>query len=550
MLTQLTIKNYALIRHLEMRPSDRLTVITGETGAGKSIMLGALGLLLGNRADTKVLWDEAEKCVAEGNFNIKAYKLKKLFEEYDLDYADQTVIRREISPGGKSRAFINDTPVTLDVMKAIGRKLMDVHSQHETLELGNHKFQLDLIDSMAGNTSLNFEYSINWKDFQQARKNYEALAASAARLKNEYDFVRFQLDELQKAGFQENEQEELESGLKIGEHGEDIKTRMNQLIAMLEQSETSAHSILSESVTLLNPIHGFSPAYEKIAKRIESLRIELDDILDEIRKEEENIEFDPAKTKEIQERLDLLYGLMQKHRTRDVKSLLEIQKTFEHQALQTVNLDEDLTKAKTTLDSSREQLLSTGEKLTASRKKVFASLTKQLVKLLHDLGIPDAALQIEHTLTEPGPNGLDQVEILFSANKGVAPRPLEEVASGGEFSRVMFCVKYVLAEKTSLPTLVLDEIDTGVSGEIAMQLGKMMKAMADKHQLIAISHLPQIAAKGDEQFLVYKDNSSRKTESVIKSLSSEERVEEIAKMIGGAKPSHLARENAREMIGA
>ena len=549
MLTQLTIKNYALIRRLEMNPSPQLTVITGETGAGKSIMLGAIGLLLGHRADTKVLWDESEKCVTEGTFDIKSYHLENLFEEQNLDYNDQTVIRREISPGGKSRAFINDTPVTLEVMRKIGSALMDVHSQHETLELGSHMFQLSLIDSFAAHNSLLSEYQQIWKHFLKAKKSFDDLQAESGRLKNEYDFIKFQLDELQKASLVENEQEGLESNLKINEHGEDIKTRLNQLLTILGRAETSVLTVLSEGMSLLHPVRSYSTHYDQIAQRLESLRLELNDILDEVGKEEEEIEFDPRKTKEIQGRLDMIYGLMQKHRTQDIKGLLKLQENFEDQAQKTSNLDEDLRLAKLQFEEARKQLLGSTAKLSASREKVFSPLSKELVKLLRQLGIPDANLKIESKKIDPGPSGADLVEILFSANKGIAPRALEEVASGGEFSRLMFCVKYVMADKTALPTLVLDEIDTGVSGEIAIQLGKMMEAMAQRHQLITISHLPQIAARAHRHFLVYKDSSSKKTVSEIKSLNREERVEEIAKMIGGARPSNLARENAKELIG-
>ena len=549
MLIQLTIKNYALIRHLEMNPSAKLTVITGETGAGKSIMLGAIGLLLGHRSDTKVLWDESEKCVTEGTFDIKSYRLENLFEEQNLDYNDQTVIRREISPGGKSRAFINDTPVTLEVMRKIGSSLMDVHSQHETLELGSHRFQLSLIDSFAAHNSLLSEYQKVWKHYLKAKKSFDDLQAESGRLKNEYDFIKFQLDELQKASLVENEQEVLESNLKISEHGEDIKTRLNQLLTILGRAETSVLTVLSEGMSLLHPVRSYSTHYDQIARRLESLRLELNDILDEVGKEEEEIEFDPGKTKEIQGRLDMIYGLMQKHRTHDIRELLKLQETFEAQAQKTTNLDEDLRLAKLQFEDARKQLLGCTAKLSASREKVFAPLSKELVKLLRQLGIPDANLKIESKKIDPGPLGADLVEILFSANKGIAPRALEEVASGGEFSRLMFCVKYVMADKTALPTLVLDEIDTGVSGEIAMQLGKMMEAMAQRHQLITISHLPQIAARAHQHFLVYKDSSSKKTVSEIKLLNKEERVEEIAKMIGGARPSNLARENAKELIG-
>ena len=548
MLTQLTIKNYALIHHLELRPSPQLTVITGETGAGKSIMLGAVGLLLGNRADTKVLWDESEKCIAEGTFEIKSYKLKNLFDEEDLDYADQTVIRREISPQGKSRAFINDTPVTLEVLRKIGGRLMDVHSQHETLELGTHRFQLALIDSYAGNASLLAEVQEIWKTFQQAKNTFEALTAESERLKNEYDFVKFQLDEIQKAAFDENEQEKLESNLKVSEHGEDIKTRLNQLINMLDQTESSVQSVLSDSINLIQPVRAYAPSYESLTRRLESLRIELKDILLEIREEEEKIEFDPGKTKQLQSRLDLLYGLMHKHRIQNIKSLHDLEARLSEQVQKTVNLDEDLARSQAKMEVLEKQLQLLNDQLSASRKKITTPLSGQLVKLLRDLGIPDATLKIEVSNTEPGPTGIDQVDILFSANKGIAPRPLQEVASGGEFSRVMFCVKYVLAEKSALPTLILDEIDTGVSGEIAIQLGKMIKDMAKRHQLVAISHLPQIASRGDAHFLVYKDNSNKKTISAVKELSTEDRIEEIAKMIGGAKPSNLARENAKELL--
>ncbi|CAN5349614.1 DNA repair protein RecN [soil metagenome] len=548
MLTQLTIKNYALIRHLEMEPSSNLTVITGETGAGKSIMLGAIGLLLGHRADTKVLWDEAEKCITEGSFDIKPYKLRRFLEDLDLDYSDQTVIRREISPGGKSRAFINDTPVTLDVMRKVGSRLMDVHSQHETLELGSHRFQLSLIDSYAANASLVSEYQNAWRNFQKAKKQFDELQSESLRLKTEYDFIKFQLDELQKASFLENEQEQLESGLKIAEHGEDIKMRLNQLMAMLGSSDSSVQTVLSQAISLLQPLKSYSSRYEQLAGRLDSLLIELKDIVAEAEQEEEKIEFDPKKSKELQTRLNILYTLMQKHRIKDIRGLLSFQNTLEQQVLKTINLDADLARARKEFDIAKSTVDDLAEKLSTSREKVFTPLSKQLVKLLKDLGIEDAALKIEAKKVEASVNGIDQVEILFSANKGIPPRTLEEVASGGEFSRLMFCVKYVMAEKSALPTLVLDEIDTGVSGEIAIQLGKMMKTMAQRHQLITISHLPQIAAKGDMHFLVYKDNSNKKTTSEIRPLNKSERVEEIAKMIGGAKPSELARANAKELI--
>jgi len=550
MLSRLTIQNYALIRHLALKPSPTLTVITGETGAGKSIMLGAINLLLGVRADTKVLWDETTKCVIEGHFNIADYDLTSLFDTQDLDYSDQTVIRREISPGGKSRAFINDTPVTLEVMRAIGSRLMDVHSQHETLELGSRRFQLSLIDSYAGNANTLREYREGWTEFQDSRKAFQQLAAESDKLKAEYDFIHFQLDELQKAGFQIGEQEQLVSDLKVGEHAEDIKSRLSQVVSLLGDADGSSLQRIDQALALLQPVRDLSPALAQLASRLDGTRIELKDILGESEHQEERIEVDPVRTQKIQERLDLLYGLLQKHRSPDIPQLQALQGRLEEQVRKTVNLDEELKAAEDRYKASQVNLNKQAEKLSAARKKTFSPLCKELVSLLKPLGIPQAVLEVQHSVVEPGPSGSDEIDLLFSANKGISPRPLEAVASGGEFSRVMFCVKYVLAEKRALPTLVLDEIDTGVSGEIAIQLGAMMQRMAGKHQLIAISHLPQIAAKGDEHFLVFKDTLNHKTSTEIRLLGSEERVEEIAKMIGGAKPSVLARENARELLGA
>ena len=548
MLTHLTIKNYALIKHLEMEPSHHLNVITGETGAGKSIMLGAIGLLLGNRADSKVLWDDQEKCVIEGSFDVSAYKLQNIFEDEDLDYEAQTVIRREIGSNGKSRAFINDTPVTLEAMKKIGLRLMDVHSQHETLELGNRFFQLRLIDAFAGNQKLQQDYQTLWKNFSKAKTDYDVLIKDAKTLSQEADFVKFQLEELIKADLKESEQEKLESDLKIMEHAEDIKLRFNQVIQQLSNSDFSVSSALAEVRNQLNTVATYSPHYAQLQQRIESLKIELDDILNEIEKEESRIEFDPIRTEEVKERLSLIYQLLQKHRHKSIGQLLHLQESLQDRANKASNLDQLLAQAKGDLEKLTTELNRKAEELSKSREKVFAPLCKQITKLLVELGIPNASLKIENDKVNPNSSGIDSIELLFSANKGVAARPLAQVASGGEFSRLMFSVKYVMAEKTSLPTMILDEIDSGVSGEIAIQLGKMMKEMAKRHQIISISHLPQIAAKSDTHFFVYKDNSSAKTVSLIKKLNEEERVTEIAKMIGGAKPSTLALENAKELI--
>lgn len=550
MLKQLTIKNYALIQHLEMEPAAGLNVITGETGAGKSIMLGAVGLLLGNRADTKVLWDENEKCITEAEFEIGAYKLQKLFKSEDLDYEARTVIRREISANGKSRAFINDTPVTLDVLRKITSRLMDVHSQHETLELGSRTFQLNLIDSYAGNQKLLEQYEAQWLAFTTVKQEYETLLAESNALKQEADFVKFQLDELSKASFQEDEQEKLESELKVQEHAEEIKSKLNNVIQALGTSEYAVSTMLGEARSQLNTISAYSASYQTLHKRIESLKIELDDILKEIEGEEESIEFDEGRREEVGQRLSILYTLFKKHRVNNIAELLKVQEDFEIKSSKVTNLDSLLAELKQKTSKAEEDLHIKADTLSKARQKAFGPLSKQMMTLLKDLGIPDAKVKIESEDTVPGPMGKDNIEVFFSANKGIDVRPLAQVASGGEFSRVMFALKYIMAEKTAMPTLVLDEIDTGISGEIAISLGRLMKEMAQRHQVISISHLPQIAAKGDAHYFVFKNSTSKKTVSSIKKLSEDERVEEIAKMIGGAKPTLSAIANAKELISS
>lgn len=548
MLTHLTIKNYALIKHLQLTPSANLNVITGETGAGKSIMLGAIGLLMGNRADTKVLWDENEKCITEGVFNIKDYKLKSFFKAEDLDYDEVTVIRREISPGGKSRAFINDTPVTLDTMKKLGTLLMDIHSQHETLQLGNHTFQLKLVDAYAENQALRDQYAEEYTAYQNAKKTYETLQTEAETLRQEADYIRFQLDELVKADLQLHEQEDLENELKVKEHAEEIKSRFRQALELISHSDYAVRSGLGEARSHLQHIASYAENFAALSQRLDSLVIELDDLANEIENEESRIEVDPERTEFVKERLSTLYRLLKKHRVNDIPELLELQKNLEEKNTITSNVDEALTRAQKQYDDTYKAVVSTGAKLSATRKKAFQPLCTKLVKLLHELGIPEASLHIDAHETEASPTGMDKIEIMFSANKGVTPRPLAQVASGGEFSRVMFSIKYIMTEKTAMPTLILDEIDSGISGEVAIKLGNMMKVMSAKHQIISITHLPQIAAKGDSHYFVFKDNSAAKTISSVKLLVNSERVEEIAKMIGGANPSPIALQNAQELL--
>ncbi|MEO1052114.1 MAG: DNA repair protein RecN [Bacteroidota bacterium] len=548
MLVHLSIKNYALIQHLELSPSKNLSIVTGETGAGKSIMLGAIGLLLGNRADTKTLHNESEKCIIEGEFDVSRYALKDFFEAEDLDYEKQSIIRREIAPSGKSRAFINDTPTTLDVLKRLGLYLMDIHSQHDTLLLGSNNYQLKLIDDLAGHHDLLKQYQQGFKRFTAVKKELSSLEAEAAQLRKESDYNQFLFDELSKADLSENEQQELEEQLKVLEHAEEIKTNLTEAFNLISDGEYSSLNSLNDANRSLKQISNLSEKYKELQDRLESSLIELGDIAQELERDNESVEYDPVKTEETKERLGLIYQLQQKHQVDDIKSLLAIQQELEGKVSKVLNLDEDLEALRAQLSESEDNLLKHGKQLSKSRQAIFPKVKKSIEKLLSTLGMPDASIEIINKEIAPHTLGIDEVSLLFSANKGVKPQPLKNVASGGEFSRLMFCVKYVLADKTSLPTIIFDEIDTGVSGEIALKLGALMKKMADNHQVIAISHLPQVAAKGDVHYFVYKDNSSNKAISRVRPLEAQERVTEIAKMIGGDKPSQSAYDSAKELM--
>jgi DNA repair protein RecN (Recombination protein N) len=415
--------------------------------------------------------------------------------------------------------------------------------------LGNQSFQLQLIDAYAENLAIREAYRQAWTTYLGARKEFDNLKNEADTLRQDADYTHYQLEELSKAALIEGEQESLEKELKIMEHAEEIKTRFNAMMQLLNESEFSARNPVAEVRNHLMAIAPYSGTYETLYQRLESLRLELEDIASEIEKEETRIEFDAERAEFVKERLSTLYRLLKKHRVNDVKELLLLQENLQKKAALTSHLDESLQQAKEALDSAELEVKRIAGNLSESRKKAFIPLTRQIVKLLVELGIPDASLAIESFDISPGVTGSDKIDILFSANKGIAPGPLAQVASGGEFSRLMFCIKYVMAEKTAMPTLVLDEIDNGVSGEIAIKLGNMMMNMASAHQLIAISHLPQIAAKGNAHYFVYKDNSAKKTVSSIKLLSDKDRIEEIAKMIGGDKPSRVALENAQELLG-
>ncbi|MCC9138070.1 DNA repair protein RecN [Pontibacter silvestris] len=557
MLIDLKIKNYALIEKLEMNPSPVLNIITGETGAGKSIMLGAIGLLLGNRADSKLLFNQEQKCVIEGVFDISSYNLKEIFVAEDLDFDNQCILRREISPSGKSRAFVNDTPVTLDVIRKIGENLMDVHSQHDTLQLGDTSYQLNILDVYAGNTSLDIYagnlsylkvYHDTYRKYKKLESDHKKLVDQLAQAQKEHDYHAFLLNELEEANLQEGEQETLESELKQLENAEDIKLKLTQAVQYLTESEFNITSALKDTIYLIGQLSSFSPVYDELRTRTESCMIELNDIAGELEDAERNMEADPIRATEVQERLDMIYTLQRKHQVSTLAELQDIQRDLENRVGSVVNLDAAIAKTQKAMEKAEKDVLEKAKVLSERRKASFGKFEQELYSLLAELGMPNARIVIQHNAILPSATGTDEISILFSANKGAQPQSLSKAASGGEFSRLMLSVKYMLADKTALPTIVFDEIDTGISGEVAVKVGKMMQQMAQKHQIIAISHLPQIAAQGDSHYFVFKEDREDRTISRVRKLDEQERVDEIAHMIAGANPSANAYQSAKELL--
>ena len=548
LLKNLVIKNYALIKELEITPSNKLNIITGETGAGKSIMLGALGLLMGNRADTKVLFNDAEKCIIEGAFDISSYHLETFFKQEELDYDATCLIRREISPQNKSRAFINDTPVTLDILKALSASLMDIHSQHETLYLGNADFQISVVDTFAGNEALVKHYKTLYDQHKKLNLSLKELKEQSAEASRQMEFNTFQLNELTEAQIQAGEQQKLEDELRLLENSEELKSKLNLALALLSDSDNAvtAHlKIIEKSFEQISPL---SETFAQLYERLKSCAIELKDIAAEAEYEEAKVDFSPAALEKIQERLSKIYFLQKKHQAKTEEELLVIQDELQEKVNKVTSLEEEITATEKSLQRLYTELIKEADAISAARTKTAPQIKLELEGLLKEVGMPDASVKILVDKTEPNLYGTDKVTLLFSANKGIAPQELKNVASGGELSRLMLCIKYVLAGKTALPTIIFDEIDTGISGQIAIQVGRMMKQMSNNHQIIAISHLPQIAASGNTHYYVYKDTSESRAVSRMKKLSNEERITEIAEMIGGKNPSESAVKNATELL--
>ncbi|GAB4018959.1 DNA repair protein RecN [Spirosoma koreense] len=548
MLSHLLIKNYALIDELELMPDRELNIITGETGAGKSIMLGAIGLLLGNRADTRVLYNPERKCVIEGTFGVAGYIIEQIFEDEELDYASTCIVRREISVSGKSRAFVNDTPVNLETLRRVTSQLMDIHSQHDSVLLGSNEYQLEIVDTYAQNDSLLRIYHADFQNYRAKKSLYDQLLAEAASMRKEFDYNNFLYEELVKAQLQPDEQESLEQELTILENAEEIKERLQLAYEYLDNTEQSVIDFLKGTVSNLAYISKLSNQYEQLQQRAQSSLIELRDLADEISTEQDRVEVDDTRAETIRERLNLLYQLQTKHQVKDIAGLIGLRDELSQKVSRVLNLDDALADAKAQAEAARGQLQISAEALSESRLIVLSNIETEIGNLLHDLGMPNASLKIAAEKAKPTPTGIDTISFLFSANKGIKPQQLKNVASGGEFSRLMMAIKYILASKRSLPTIIFDEIDTGVSGEIAIKMGNMMRDMAHSHQIIAITHLHQIAGQGTAHYFVYKDHSADKTVSRIKKLTLDERIHEIAQMIGGKNPSASALKNAREIL--
>lgn len=549
MLAKLTISNYALIDNLSIDFHEKLNSITGETGAGKSIMLGALGLILGKRADLSALKDKSKKCIVEGVFKIGNYKLKSFFEKNDLDYDSSTILRREITPSGKSRAFINDTPVNLKILSEIGVSLIDIHSQHQNLELGNRKFQLDLVDTVSGSAEILSEYQSLFSEYISLKSNLDNLLVKSEKERLDLDYWQFQFNQLSEANLQVNEQQELENQLEQLNHAEEIKNAFSTVQNLLDDEQFSVTQNLREAFKRLETIKNYVSEVPDLSKRMESSFIELKDILDEIQILSENTEHDPEKIELLSDRLNLIYSLQQKHHANSINELLEAQNSFDEKINQVTGYDDKIQSLKNELNECRIKLEEKAIELRSIRKKSFVSIESAILKDLKNLGMEKSKFQVMHeVLPEYGNKGKDAVSFLFTANSDSELAEISKVASGGEMSRLMLTIKNLLRKSKSLPSVIFDEIDSGVSGEIALKMGNIIKSFSSSTQIINITHLPQIAAKGDAHLMVYKYEQNGKTYTTIKHLNSEERMVELAKMVGGESYSDTTLKTAQELL--
>ena len=549
MLKRLTVANYALINELAVDFHNGLNSVTGETGAGKSIILGALGLIIGNRADFSVLKNKEKKCVVEGTFQIENYKLHVFFEKNDLDYDAATIMRREITPSGKSRAFINDTPVNLKVMRELGLKLIDIHSQHQNLELANHKFQLILVDTVAGAESVLIDYQKVFQECSVAQKELDNLKVLAEKSSSDLDYYQFQFNQLDEAKLEKGEQIDLEVELEKLNHAGEIKSTLTNVQQLLDGEQFSAIQKIKESEKLLGTIGEYIPEILEMKERLQSSFIEIQDILDEVAQIEENTEHNPTRIEFINQRLNTIYSLQQKHNATTINELLDLKDRFDKKINEVAGYDDEIKALEKKLDEKYVLLEKKADKLTKVRKDTFSVIENAVLKDLRQLGMPKSKFNIVHEqLTEFGRDGRDSVSFLFTANADIHPAEISKIASGGEMSRLMLAIKNILRNSKSLPTIIFDEIDSGVSGEIALKMGNILKSFSESAQIINITHLPQIAAKGDTHFKVYKYEQNSSTFTSIKLLTGDERIEELAKMVGGEKLSDSTLKTAKLLM--
>ncbi|GGA71399.1 DNA repair protein RecN [Flavobacterium palustre] len=549
MITALSIKNYALIEKLAIDFSKGFSIITGETGAGKSIILGALGMVLGKRADLTSLKNKEEKCIIEAQFDISKYNLKAFFEANDLDYEDETIIRREILPSGKSRAFINDSPVNLQELQDLGLFLIDIHSQQQTRELTDENVQFDIIDAIAVNSGIISEYQSLLKSYKSDKTQLNSLIKKQSESNKEQEYHTFLLNELLAAQLKSGEQEELESVFEQLNNVEIIKESIDKSLAIANEEQFGVLNNLKEIKTAIQKIASFSTEYKELLERIDSLTIEFDDIATEMNRCSEKITHDPEQLEQINQKLQLIYNLQKKHQVATVDDLLAIQAKLENEVVELGNIEEEITLLNTAIQEKTSELNVLATTIHDNRIQAIPVLSEKMIQILATLGMPNTRFNIEVTQGETYfANGKDELQFLFSANKGTDFGLLKKVASGGEMSRIMLAVKAILAQYSKLPTLIFDEIDTGVSGEIAIKMGEIMKEMSKTMQIFAITHLPQIAAKGDAHFKVFKSTIDEDTQSELKLLSEEERVVEIAQMLSGTIVSDSALNHAKALL--
>ena len=549
MLASISIKNYALINELHIDFSSGLSIITGETGAGKSILLGALGLVLGNRADSSTLKNTTRKCIVEAILSVEKYNLQDFFETEDIDYEINTIIRREILPSGKSRAFVNDTPVTLSVLTALRSKLIDIHSQHQTLQVSDQQFQFQLLDVFANNESKLASYQRDLTQYTSEKKKLEEILQAQREANLQYDYNSHLYNELLEANLVEDEQEALEEKLEKINNVEEIKQNLSEALQLTTDDTIGIQNLLYSLENKLTKIAPYSKEYQELSERISSVKIELDDIVSELESANEQVDFNPLEATQLNDRLQLIYNLQKKHYVNSISALLIILEELSTKVSTVENAEQRLLDQETIVTEIANKLDAIALKISEARKRIIPTVSKQLEAILDNLGMSHARFQIQNNITEHYyKNGKDVLSFLFSANKGGQFGELKKVASGGELSRIMLAIKKVMSENSQLPTIIFDEIDSGVSGEISNKMAHIMSQMSQQMQVITITHLPQIAAKGNQHYKVYKEELNNTTTTSLKQLSEDERIVEIAEMLSGKNISDSALTHARELL--